>query len=79
MVVAMLAKSFTWLDWHYERVSEVEGGLAELWAEFGGRWLLVFLNIYKKIPQAYRITVVAFTRKYSGYRISIGNGGISSS
>jgi hypothetical protein len=30
-------------------------------------------------PQVNRITVVAFTQKYSGYRISIGNGCICSS
>jgi hypothetical protein len=27
------------------------------------------LNAYRKIPQAHEITVVAFNRKYSGYRI----------
>ena len=32
--------------------------------------MLVVLNIYRKNPQAYRIAVVAFTRKYSGYHIS---------
>jgi hypothetical protein len=31
--------------------------------------LFVFLNICRKIPQAHKFTVVAFTRKYSGYRI----------
>ena len=28
--------------------------------------LLVFLNAYRKILQAHRITVVSFTQKYSG-------------
>jgi hypothetical protein len=41
--------------------------------------LLVFLNVCRKIPQVHGITVVAFTRWYSGYRISTGNGGTSSS
>jgi hypothetical protein len=40
--------------------------------------VLVFLNTNRKIPQAYGITVVAFTWWYSGYRISTGNGGTSS-
>jgi 6-phosphogluconate dehydrogenase len=31
--------------------------------------LLVFLNVYRKNLQAYRITVVAFTRRYLGYHI----------
>ena len=31
--------------------------------------VLVFLKTDRKIPQAHEITVVAFTRKYSGYRI----------
>jgi hypothetical protein len=38
-----------------------------------------FLMSTKVNPQAYRITVVAFTRKYSGYRIFTGNGSTSSS
>jgi hypothetical protein len=38
-----------------------------------------FLTSTEVNPQAYGITVVAFTRKYSGYRISTGNGGTSSS
>jgi hypothetical protein len=33
------------------------------------RRVLVFLNANRKIPQAYGITVVAFTWKYLGYRI----------
>jgi hypothetical protein len=31
--------------------------------------LLVFLNANRKNPQTHEITVVAFTRNYSGYRI----------
>jgi hypothetical protein len=29
-------------------------------------WLLVFLNVYRKNPEVYGITIVALTRKYSG-------------
>jgi hypothetical protein len=38
-------------------------------------YFLMFIEIN---PQLYRITVVDFIRKYSEYRISIGNGGTSS-
>jgi hypothetical protein len=38
-----------------------------------------FLTSTEVNTQANRITVVAFTRKYSGCRISTGNRGISSS
>ena len=38
-----------------------------------------FLTSTEVNPQAYGITVVAFTWKYLGYHISIGNKGISSS
>jgi hypothetical protein len=41
--------------------------------------LLVFLNVYIMNPQAYEIIVVAFTLKYSGYRIFHREKGISSS
>jgi hypothetical protein len=37
-----------------------------------------FLTFTEVNPQAYGITVVCFIRKYSGYRISIENRGISS-
>ena len=38
-----------------------------------------FLTSTEVNPQAYEITVVAFTQNYSGYHISTGNGDISSS
>jgi hypothetical protein len=38
-----------------------------------------FLTFTEINSQAYGITVVAFTQKYLGYRISTGSGGISSS
>ena len=38
-----------------------------------------FLTSTEVNPQAYAITIVTFTRKYSGYHISIGNEGTSSS
>ena len=38
-----------------------------------------FLTSTEVNPQAYGITVVVFSQKYSGYRISTGNGGTSSS
>jgi hypothetical protein len=37
-----------------------------------------FLTCTEVNPQAYEITIVAFTQKYLGYHISTGNGDIYS-